>query len=416
MFSMQFLRRPSSLIAAVTLATTLAAAISAGPAVAAAVPQPHLAAADVNAAWQFPAKNWSASNKQAGRVDDILRIGSRVYIGGNFTISENHSGKTVTRTYLAAENASTGALLNWKPTLNGRVYAIGASKNHKSLYVVGDFTSVDGVARTHVASFNIASGKLGSAIPALGINGQVRAISRAGTSIYIGGDFTQAGGHAHARLARLDLVGGHYRVAAWNPTADNQVRDLIADAAHNRVIVAGWFNTIDGVKGQHDLASISMTTGRPLPWGGHAPDPVLDIARSGHRLYAAMGGPGGKALAYNITTGRRVWFYAADGNIQAVTTINGWPIFGTHGDNVADHKNLNLSEYTKSSRIRRHKIFELSPNGVLQSWAPDLGTTQGVLGVWALKSGHGMLYVGGDFTLVNGAQQNRFAMFHSVHG
>ena len=48
--------------------------------------------------------------------------------------------------------------------------------------------------------------------------------------------------------------------------------------------------------------------------------------------------------------------------------------------------------------------------------APDLGTTQGVLGVWALKSGHGMLYVGGDFTLVNGAQQNRFAMFHSVHG
>ncbi len=53
---------------------------------------------------------------------------------------------------------------------------------------------------------------------------------------------------------------------------------------------------------------------------------------------------------------------------------------------------------------------------MLQTWHPDLGTTQGVLGVWALKSGKGMLYVGGDFTLVNGAQQNRFAMFHSVHG
>ena len=414
--SMQFFRRPSSLIAAATLVTTLAAAFSAGPAVAATQPQPHLAAADVNAAWQFPAKDWSASNKQAGRVDDILRLGSRVFIGGNFTISENHSGKTVTRTYLAAENANTGALLNWKPTLNGRVYAIGASRNHQSLYVVGDFTKVDGVSRTHIASFNVATGKLGAGVPALGINGSVRAISRAGTSIYIGGDFTQAGGRAHERLARLNLVQNHYRVAGWDPSADNQVRDMIADAAHNRVLVAGWFGRIDGVKGQHDLASVSMTTGRPLPWGGHAPDPVLDIARSGHRLYAAMGGPGGTALAYNIATGKRVWYYQADGNIQAVTTVNGWPIFGMHGDNVAQHKNLKLSEYTKSSRIRRHKVFELSPNGVLQSWAPVLGTTQGVLGVWALKAGQGMLYVGGDFTLVNGAQQNRFAMFHSVHG
>ncbi len=48
---------------------------------------------------------------------------------------------------------------------------------------------------------------------------------------------------------------------------------------------------------------------------------------------------------------------------------------------------------------------------MLQAWKPNLGSTQGVLGVWALKSSQGMLYVGGDFTLVNGKQQARFAMF-----
>ena len=45
-------------------------------------PAPHLAAADVNAAWQFPAGNWSSQN-EAGRVDDIVRVGKRVFIGGN---------------------------------------------------------------------------------------------------------------------------------------------------------------------------------------------------------------------------------------------------------------------------------------------------------------------------------------------
>ena len=76
----------AGLAASVAITTAVAAAFSAGPAVA-ATPNPHLAAGDVNAAWMFPAKNWSPSNEQAGRVDDMLRIGNRVYIAGNFTMS-----------------------------------------------------------------------------------------------------------------------------------------------------------------------------------------------------------------------------------------------------------------------------------------------------------------------------------------
>ena len=98
----------------------------------------------------------------------------------------------MTRTYLAAENANTGALLNWKPTLNGRAYALGASPNHKTLYVGGLVHQGRRRRRAPIwPSFDVASGKLTSTIPAMGINGTVRAISRAGSSIYIGGSFTQ---------------------------------------------------------------------------------------------------------------------------------------------------------------------------------------------------------------------------------
>ena len=78
--------------------------------------------------------------------------------------------------------------------------------------------------------------------------------------------------------------------------------------------------------------------------------------------------------------------------------------------------NLKLSEYDQVLRIRRHKVFELSPNGVLQAWHPTWERPRACSECGRSSPAQGMLYVGGDFTLVNGAQQNRFAMFQLVHG
>jgi hypothetical protein len=127
-----------------------------------------------------------------------------------------------------------------------------------------------------------------------------------------------------------------------------------------------------------------------------------------------MGGPGGTALAFDLATGRQQWYYRTDGNVQAVATVGGYPVYGMHGDYVAPQANVSMSEYGTSRRISRHKVFMLSPAGVLQSWAPPLTSTQGVLGVWALRGGGGTMYVGGDFTRVDGGDQARFAIFPSV--
>ncbi len=87
-----------------------------------------------------------------------------------------------------------------------------------------------------------------------------------------------------------------------------------------------------------------------------------------------------------------------------------------HGDNVAPKPNVAMSEYGNSKRIKRGKVFMLSPKGALMAWNPDLSSTAGVLGVWALKNGKGSVYVGGDFTGVHGKPQQRFAILRGLRG
>jgi hypothetical protein len=175
------------------------------------------------------------------------------------------------------------------------------------------------------------------------------------------------------------------------------------------VIVGGDFKSVNGRRGQSGIAALGLGAGRLLRWANHPTSPILGLALCGKRVYAAMGGPGGTALAYGIG-GQRKWYYMTDGNIQAVTCFGRRGVFGMHGDFVAPHKNQQLSEFGSSRRIQRHKLFMLTYAGALMRWNPDVSSTAGVLGVWALTQGRGNLYVGGDFTGVHGRAQQRFAI------
>ena len=80
--------------------------------------------------------------------------------------------------YLAAERAGTGTLRRgFHPKLNGRVYALAVSPNHRFLYVGGQFSSVGGHPRHNLAAFNLRTGRLSARIPDLSIPGTVRAMA-----------------------------------------------------------------------------------------------------------------------------------------------------------------------------------------------------------------------------------------------
>jgi trimeric autotransporter adhesin len=399
------------LVSAAAATTALAVASTAG-----ATPTvPHVSAAAVQQGWQFPVPGWSRTDKEAGRVDDILRVGHTVFIAGNFTTAADHNGNLQQRSYLAAEDAVSGALLPFAPVLNGRAFFLAASPDRKTLYVGGAFSTVNGESHSKLVAFDIASGQVSPVVPSLGINGTVKAIAAVGSDLYIGGGFTSVSGQGETRLARLSLAGDRFAVnASWHASASDEVRDLVADQTSGRLIVAGWFKALDGAASSPHLGAVALASGGLAPWASHPGSEILDIARCGSELYAAMGGPGGTGLAFDLAGGHQQWYYKTDGNVQAVATIGGYPVYGMHGDYVAPKANVSMKEYGTSKRISRHKVFMLSPNGVLQTWAPPLTSSQGVLGVWALRGGGGSMYVGGDFTRVDGGDQARFAIFPSV--
>jgi hypothetical protein len=403
----------AGLVLAVAAAVTTALAVATNAGATSVIP--HVSAAAVQQGWQFPVPGWTKTNKEAGRVDDILRVGNVVFIAGNFVTAADHSGDVQPRTYLAAEDATTGELLPFAPQLNGRAYFLAASPDRKTLYVGGAFTTVNGAPHSRLVAFDIASGQVSAVLPNLALNSSVKAIAATGSDLYIGGGFTTVSGEAHSRLAKLSLSGGQFALdSTWRASASDEVRDLIADPLSGRLIVAGWFKVLDGDASSPHLGAVTLASGSLATWASHPGYEVLDIARCGTELYAAMGGPGGTALAFDLATGRQQWYYRTDGNVQAVATVGGYPVYGMHGDYVAPQANVSMSEYGTSKRISRHKVFMLSPAGVLQSWAPPLTSTQGVLGVWALRGGGGTMYVGGDFTRVDGGDQARFAIFPSV--
>ncbi len=362
--------------------------------------------------WQVLAPGWTDSNKELGRVNAILRVGRTVYVGGNFTVMANHAGRTVTRLHLAAVSAGTGRLRRgFHPMINGRVYSLAASPGGRFLFVAGQFTAVGDHARHNLAAFNLATGRLARKLPDLGINGTVRtvAVSRSGR-LYIGGTFGRVAGRRRLNLAKLVPRRHRYGLSLrWAPSTNGEVRDIVVARRAARVIVGGGFTSVNGLRGQTSMTALGLGRGRVLRWASHPHSLILDLALCGNRVYAAMGGPGGTALAYGLA-GHLRWYYVTDGNVQAATCVSHRPVFGMHGDYVAPRRDEAMSEHGSSRRIQRHKLFMLTRRGVLERWNPDVSSTAGVLGVWSLASGRGNLYVGGDFTGMHGVNQQRFAI------
>ena len=77
-------------------------------------------------------------------VHALEQLGGTVYAGGKFrSVSDSSRTTTYVRHNLMSFSATTGALTSFTPEFNGTVWAIEATGS--SLYVGGDFTTVNGV-------------------------------------------------------------------------------------------------------------------------------------------------------------------------------------------------------------------------------------------------------------------------------
>jgi len=248
------------------------------------LPRNYLAAVDSTNGVVDPAWNPGASNQ----VYALAVSGSRVYAGGIFTKVGG-----VTRRYLAALDATTGVVDPvWDAAITNENQAAGSpgvkalAVSGGKVYAGGYFTKVGGLARNWLAAVDATTGAITSWNPGIrdglwapggpynySSGMEVRSLVVLGDKVVAGGSFTNVAGMTYNGLAAVDASTG--ALDSWKPSnfyvSPNVSSYTYSYAYPNALAVSSnglWVGHSDGVAQYGPTAdillSISVPTGQPL--------------------------------------------------------------------------------------------------------------------------------------------------------
>ncbi|HUZ55982.1 MAG TPA: LamG domain-containing protein, partial [Streptosporangiaceae bacterium] len=341
----------------------------------------------------------------------------------------------VTRTFLAAFNSTTGALItSFDPTITETgtasrpgVYALALSPDGKTLYAGGTFNKVDGQSRSNLAAFDTSTGALTSWAPTSNSKVDAIAVSPSGSQIYVGGDLAHLDGGARTFAGAVDASG---KLLPWAPALNSAVYTLAVTPDDSQVLIGGFFQTINGVS-QNAAGAVDPTTGTTnVPWTanivpylpGTCTSAVKDIVISGGTAYISAEGNGGGCFDGDFavslgSTDSLLWQNVCLGATQALAVVNGWLFKGSHAHNCTFEAG-GFPPVTKAPGewVTWHLLDQSLTDGTIGHWTPSTNvgaTEQGVgnLGPHAMATDGSQLFVGGDFTVVDNHAQQGFAIF-----
>jgi hypothetical protein len=222
-------------------------------------------------------------NVNDGIVYAIGQVGTTVFIGGSFTsVSPHNNSTTYNDPGIAAFTAGTGALVtSFAPTISGgSVDAISPGPTAGTVYVAGDFTSIDGVT-TSVALLNTTTGAMAAGWTSPTLNGETTGVWAADGQLFLGGEFSVVNGFARHGFATLNpstgaltsystlsFLGHHNygRLCIPSPTVTCAsggvgVRTFDINPAGTQLIAIGNFTTVSGVaRDQIALINLGATS------------------------------------------------------------------------------------------------------------------------------------------------------------
>lgn len=354
----------------------------------------HIAAFDTG-------NNNALTTWNPGTNDDVYALaisstGKTIYAGGVFNSSGNAG---ITRNGLAAINLKTNKVTDWNPNPDSGPNSIAVSKDHKTVYIGGPFSSVNGsTSRSHLAAIDASSGKASAWNP--DVNDNVGSLVVDDSMIIAGGWFTKVNGTVVRNyLAAFDTSKGNVETS-WNPDPDQEVYSL--EKYGNTLYAGGIFTTFNNSVNRNHIASINLADGSINAWNPNLTGAAVSTIKAGsNNLYiggsfSSIGGTTRNNLAaFKLSDGSlTTWNPDVTGEVDALAvTQSAVYAGGSLGDTVGTTKRNWLIAYDKT-------------NGTMLDWNPvpnnDVNTIQ---------VSNGEVYIGGGFTDIGG---NGYAYFAGI--
>lgn len=318
---------------------------------------------------------------------------NRIYLGGTFTTVRNQAGQSQgSYANLAAFDRTTGTVIpGFRADTNGIVRTVAVSGT--TLYLGGDFTTVNGQPRARVAAVDLTTGAV---LPFRADTNRVNKVVVAGDRLYVAGAFTTIGGVPRNRVAALDLTTGAVD-PAFDPNVNAMVNTIAAHPDRSRVYIGGLYSTVHGTATTR-LTALDGHTGAVvgptfLDVSGEALD--LELNKAGTRLAAALAEYGNQGAVFNTTTGSKMFRQRCGGDAQAVAIAGDNWYTGFHEECEGDY----------SIRLVGNSML----TGARQAdWLPAFDRFWGVRD---LATDGRILVAAGDFTNVAGVAAQGFTIF-----
>ncbi|MFE3765307.1 DNRLRE domain-containing protein [Streptomyces sp. NPDC059104] len=379
---------------------------------AAAVTPPVAFTADPLPTWQPNGVVWA-----------LAEAGGTVFAGGTFsTVRPPAGGGGAERSAVnfAAFDAATGAPGSCELSFTigsgtATVRALTLSPDKKTLYAGGYFGAVNGTPVSSMAAIDVATCTVNQSFrPAFAAT--VRAIAVTDDTVYAGGDFLTVAGQPRQRFAAVGAADGALR--PFRADADDPGRAVEVTPDGRNVLLGGDFFTVNGTN-THALAVVDAASGalaKTYPGFIETNSVVKDIATDATGFYTANEGTGGGVfdgrIALNLSDFNQRWRDTCLGATQAVLPYRGVLYSASHA-----HDCSSVGEYPDGQR--HHLLAQPTTSVGKLGWAPDTndGIGEGigprVMTVGA-KATTPYLWVGGEFTTVNGAAQQSLTHFSST--
>jgi len=176
----------------------------------------------------------------------IARAGNTIYVGGRFrTVTDADDTQTYVRHNIMAFDATTGAVKSFAPTIDGTVWTIVRRK--QSLYVGGDFDSVNGRSRRALVKLDTATGAIQNKFRPRVTSGDVTQLAFRESQLI-------AGGSLPGKLVSINAENGsrtnYLQIAIDGTTAPNagpmKVYRFAINPQRTRLVGVGNFTSVGG--------------------------------------------------------------------------------------------------------------------------------------------------------------------------